>query len=625
MIRLEGGGTLLEDASELPRVPDRVRVLYADFETSSGDPALDSLDPWRHCTAIGAAVAFDGGPAWFVPRGLLATGWWAEACRAAVCWQNHNVKYDAHISKNDLGVAPPPELSCSVAGWKMVDSDRLGYGLDSLSRELFGADGGKRTWALAPYLHRCKDFGAVPLPVLAEYACRDLELARRLGAEVEARMPAESQGCWATERRVTRLLWEMEQTGVRVDPTQLKVVTYRTLARLLDLDARMEELAGRPFRAHVNEDCHDVLCTQHGLPVLAWTDPQERKDGTVGVPGPSFDKDALKLYLDHVDAPRELVQCMLDYRRLHTFKTLFLDCWDELHVGGVMHPTHNQTVRTGRMSASRPNTQQLSEEAKAMVVPPPGCAIVTADFSQIEFRFIAHYIENPRWVEAYCKDPWTDAHDWVSGMAGIPRKPAKTMNFRIAFGGGKKNVVAALSVEREVVGELRAAVEALGLEPSHAREEVLRRCRARGEQLYATYHGALPELKPTARAAERACRTRGYVRNHYGRRRRLPPEHAHKAFNNLNQSSAADLMKERLVAVRDEVPELALAAVVHDSVVGTCPLELVEAGPESELLLRLTRVMNSPSRPLRVPIRTAVGWSARSWADADARQFKPHR
>jgi DNA polymerase-1 len=626
MITFQSGGALLESEHELPSVPERIETLYLDFETSSGDPRLKSVDPWRDCSVIGASVKFNAdGPSQFVPRHLLLhNGWLRDVLRKTNAWCNANVKYDMHVLKNDLRLDPPAWVRCTLTGAKLIDSERVfkgGYGLDVLSRDWLARDISQYEWAMQPYLGRDnKDYGQIPLDILAEYACVDTDVAATLDTYIESRMPEESAGVWKTEQAMTSMLYRMEQYGVRVDPTQLKIVQLVTLKKLLELDERMEQfLGGQSFRANVNDDCYDVLCNRYGLPVLAWTEPQQRKDGTIGTPGPSFDWDALQLYLQHPDAPHALVEMMIEYREHDTFNNLFLKVWDDLNVDGVMHPNYNQTVRTGRMGCSKPNMQQLNTLAKTLIVPPPGYAIVSADFSQIEFRIIAHYLENRQWVDAYNADPWVDAHDYVARMCGISRKPAKTLNFQSAYGGGKKKMIAAMSVNKEVVAGVIAEIEAAYSQySSEARAHAVQAaCAKRGAEVYDAYHRMLPELKPVSRQAAGACSVRGYVRNLYGRRRHLGAKFAHKAFNSAVQSTAGDLTKERMLALEQEVPELLQVTQVHDCVLGLLPLDLLEGDENPRVLNNIVDCMNHPQLDLRVPVRTTIGWSSKNWAEAD--------
>lgn len=627
-----GCGTLIQMPEELPSIPSRIDRLYADFETSSGDPTKDSKNPWFDCTAIGASIAFGDGPVWFVPRGLLLhNNWFADVLARTVLWINHNIKYDMHVCANDLGIIPKCKVLCTLNSAKLINSDRGfsgGYGLDALSKDWLGEDIGQYEWAMRPYIlpRQNKDYGRIPLDLLAEYANVDVRTNRELHKYILDKLPAESQDVFETEQALTYHLFNMERTGVRVDPTDLQIKQVQVLYRMLVLEAELERIVGRSFRPHVNDDVYDVLCNQYGLPVLAYTTPDDDDELEAGakVGGPSFNKHALAMYAVHPFAPPGLVPAIQEYRKLNTFNNLFLNKWDKLNINGVMHCTFNQTVRTGRMSGSKPNLQQLNEVAKELIIPPPGYGIVSADLSQIEFRVIVHYLENKRCIEAYQNNPWTDFHNWVAETAGIPRKPAKTVNFLAGYGGGKKRMQAALSTNKDLVGNIIAAIEANpDILESHRAQAILDACKRKADQVYNDYHRLLPELKPTAKLAGSVCYRKGYVRNHYGRHCHKTQEASWAAFNTVCQGTAADLFKERTVAVAEEVPEFEQTAVVHDQIVGLLPLEILERdepenGGNHDTMRKIVHIMNSPRRPLRVPVRTGIGWSPKNWAHAQS-------
>jgi DNA polymerase-1 len=265
------------------------------------------------------------------------------------------------------------------------------------------------------------------------------------------------------------------------------------------------------------------------------------------------------------------------------------------------------------MSCSDPNLQQVTGSVKHLIVPPEGYGIITADYSQIEFRVIVHYLENAQCIAAYKKDPWTDFHSWVAEMVPTKRRPAKTINFMMGYGGGKARALQVLSLNKDVVGEVVAEIDKAGVRDEARASAIRQACEARAAQVFNKYHALLPELKSTSRMASNACRAKGFVRNHYGRRRHLPLEFSHRAFNAACQSTAGDMMKERMVALEKEVPEFLMTMQVHDQVVGVAPLEMLK---DDSLLKRIVNVMNAPERPLIIPIRTSIGWSDTSWGHA---------
>lgn len=625
MLTFDNGTTLIEHAHELPRIAGARRV-FADFETTSGHKSLMSTNPWHNCSVAGLGITVDDHKgAWYIPVGHhhgpnidkeVFIDWWFDTLDQSEEWCNHNVKYDAHVSANDLGVVVDPDytLKCTMTQAKIIDSDRLfkgGYGIDALSRSWLKEDIAQYEQALQPYLHNNKDYGAVPPDIMAPYGGQDVISCRRLDKYIEGRMHEDCRRVSRNEIELTLLLFEMEREGMRVNPDMLKVQEIKSMNEMMALDEQMFDITGQMFRADASEDCFDILCNMYGLPVMGWTE-----DGN-----PSFDKDTLKLYLTHADAPVELVKLMLQYRSLSTFVNFFVKPYQELHVDGVLHPSYNQAVRTGRMSCKKPNSQQLNYLAKALIIPGEGSSFFSIDDSQIEFRTIAHYTNNPTIVGAYNSNPWTDYHQLVANLCGIKRKPAKTINFLIGFGGGRALVETALGAELDLVGHLLEVAKKQAKNPEDV-DKIYRFLRnKKAKQVYDGYHEMIPELKRVSRKAAKVAEARGYVRNLLGRHRHLPEDRAHIAFNTLNQSTAADLMKERLVTLRRKLigTPIKFAAQVHDELLLRAPTEVLE---DPRTKRDIVYHMSHPDVDMRVPVRCSYGLSAKNWAEASAGEIK---
>lgn len=633
MIEFSNGGVLVTDVSELPR-PGRIRTLYKDLETTSRDPKLDALNPWHHCWVAGIAVTWDDHQrAYYVPVGHhdqrwnlpreAVQHWLRDLVAGAEKWTNHHVKYDVHAEYNDLRVdGTGLELTCTVVSSKLLDSDRVykgGYGLDALAKAWLHEDIDGYGARLKPYLHKNKDYGRIPADILGDYACQDVLTNRRLDRYVTANMPAESLPVWETERAMTRVLVAMERRGLLVSEQQLKIKKAMCMLTMVESAQRLHEIVGTPVLPTSNKDCFDVLCNHFGLPVLAWTNEDDDEKAS----NPSFDHDALLAYQARIDAPAEVVDLMLAYRDRSTMSGLMDNFMRQgIRFGDdglmVMHPSHNQCVRTGRMSVSDPNQMALSPEAKELVLPGPGCAFLSSDASQIEFRCIAHYTQDPKVIKAYCDDPDVDFHALVAKMCGIDRGPAKTTNFAIAFGQGRKSTVAQLGVNKKIVAAIMPVVEemiASGEIAPDQRDDMFKRLATqRGEEVYDTYHQMFPLMRGEARNAARVCRDRGWVRNVRGRRRHLPAEHSNKAFNTLNQSSAADIIKERMVALHSALTNtgIEIVAQVHDEILMVGPTESIEDPRTTRDIVAILEDVHC----LRVPLRFKYGTSRENWKTA---------
>lgn len=624
MRQFNNGAYLIECAAELPALAGV--NLFLDFETSSGSPKLDSLNPWHNCKVAGFAITVDDSPVYYVPYQhwqpcdqFICREWLDEIIVQCDNWINHNVKYDSHVAANDLFiVAMFCNLVCTLTLSKLLDSDRImrgGYSLDALALGWLQEDIRYLYQSLQPYLVRNKDYGKIPPDILGEYCSGQLMANRRLWHYLCEHIPEECLGVWQTEIKLTRRLFQMERTGLRVDPMQLKQEQYKTLNRMCAIDSELAKIVGHSFRPHVNEDCYDVICNQYGLPILAYTKDQETGEETQN---PSFDKYALVLYKAQPTAPIEVIGLIQEFRTLNQFNNLFLEPWQVYEKDGILHVTYNQCIRTGRMSCTEPNAQQLNEHAKQLIIPPDGCAIIAIDASQIEFRFIVHYIEDQKAITAYNENPDTDFHELAAQFCGIKRKPAKSINLGIGFGEGKKKLTKALASDPDLTAAIKEQVNAMENLTNEQRIEMFQTLAIkRALDVYNTWHDTFPTCKTTSKDVERVCKIRGYLRNMYGRHRHLPYQFAYRGFNTINQSSAADWIKERFSSLCDLLEEINAPikpiAIVHDEIVFIAPIGVANDWRTQRDLIGF---METLVIPLRVPMRCSIGVSSKCWAEA---------
>lgn len=611
------GGILITEASELPRPNKSWSKMYMDLETTSGNPKKNSLNPWHDCFVAGIALTVDDcKDAWYIPvqhhHGVnldihVVHQWVQDVFECCDVWINHNVKYDAQVMSYSFGVTWDKEVVDTVTLAKLVNSDRMHFGLKALAKEWLHENDHYED-ELKPYLVKNKDFGAIPSDICGEYACHDVLKNRRLYKFILANMPEESHDIARIENKTTEVLLDIERNGMKVNPSQLEVGEFLNLNAMTMIQDELANIVGYTFEPHVNADCHDVLCNKYGLPIVSWTDAGN----------PSFDKEALKSYLTYPGAPRDVINLMLQFRKKFVLTNTFIRPYRELNVDGLLHSSYNQTVRTGRMSCKMPNAQQLSSDAKEYIVCDDDEVMISCDYSQIEYRIIAHYIKDYGVIEAYKHDPFTDFHTWVAEMCEIHRKPAKTVNFLMGYGGGYERLLSNLIQIPELVGDILEQVEKLDIDDNEKKETFTMLARTRAGNVYRTYHDTMPGLKRTSRQAANLVLQRGYIRTLYGRRRHLPAEFAHRAFNSLCQGSAADLMKARLVELwlwlKEFAPDVKLIGVVHDEVLMRAPKEVVN----DRLLQSICFILEDVQMNLRVPIRTSCGMSTGNWRKASS-------
>lgn len=629
-----GLAQIVEDISELPDLSGASRM-FLDVETTGFSDDREAFNPYQGDRICGIAVTVDNHPhAWYVPFRHRDKDWnlpldnvqrWIKTLPASSEWINHNVKFDAHFMRHD-GYEHQGRMVDTVVLAKMIDSDRMGHALKPLCREWLGLDMDEAT-RVDSYLNglkkgnkKCKDFGAVPADILGEYACMDTLGNRELYRYLCQRKESGFADVWETEILLTPVLYDMECTGMRGDVLAIKREAVTVITRILEIHEEIANITGIEF-TDSNVHLFDILCVQMGLPPIAFNE-----EGNA-----SFDKNALAGYTIHPavladEKLKRLIDLIIECRRESTFNGLFLQTYLELmDDDGFLHPSFNQLVRTGRMSCRRPNAQQLNKRAKRLMIPPEGYGILRADASQIEFRLIAHYLNDEETLRAYRENPDTDFHQWVADSAHTNRAAGKTLNFAMGYGAGKKKVTASLSSNPDImleVGETVAQLVASGkIDPSAQESEFRRLCGERAEEVYYGYHERFPQLKKVTNLAARRARLRGYVFNVFGRRRHLPARAAHKAFNTVVQGGAMDFIKTRAVALAPrynrEMRELGILPFVnvHDELAWYVPLEV---GPDPAVCKMIDTELCHQPVPLRLPFTWDMGWSSRHWAEASA-------
>jgi len=640
MVKLAPNKVLVQSAAELPDASG-VRELFLDVETTSFVDGDKALNPYKGHRIAGVCVTWDENPtAYYIPMRHrdaqwnidldAALRWLRDTVSTCHDWVNHNVKFDAHFAAVDEAEFTGRLVDTMTAS-KVLDADRLykgGYGLDKLSAAWLEEDISRYEDKLKEFLAGVKlprnknanDYGLVPADIMGTYGCQDVLTTRALYRHLQRRMPEECHGVWDTEIKLTPVLYDIEREGLRVDRQQLEIAELKTVAKLARIEELIHEEVGFSVTPSSSDDCFDLLCNHYGLPVLVWSDKGN----------PSFDKEALVQYSNHPDIVSDpqrakVVKRLQTYRKAHTLLTFFIQPYLEHEVDGIMHPDYNQAVRSGRLSCRRPNAQQLSKEAKELVVPGDGEAFLSCDYSQIEFRIIVHYIKDVVAIKAYNEDPNTDFHTWVAEMCGIPRRPAKNVNFAIGFGAGKNRVTSMLAgvmeLMTDVVTRMNDLIESGKVEPSKRSQLFDALCTERANEVYQSYHRALPGLRPTSRRASSRIKSRGYVRNAYDRHLHLDPKAAHIAFNRLIQSTAADVMKERTVAVapryNSEIRDLGLriSASVHDETLFVGPRDVTY---DQRVVKKITGILENVAAEFRVPITTSAGWSDINWRIASS-------
>ncbi|HMM55859.1 MAG TPA: DNA polymerase I [Candidatus Desulfobacillus sp.] len=572
------------------------------------DTETTSLDPMQ-ARLVGLSFAVAPGEAAYLPlahryaaapeqlpldEALARLKPWLESSRHAKVGQN--LKYDMHVLANHGlrldGVAHDTLLESYVLeAEKSHDLDSLAarhLGIRTIGYDELTGKGAARI-----------GFEQVDIARAAEYAAEDADIALRLHAALQPRLaeaPRLEALCRDIELPVMRILFRMERNGVLIDAAQLARQGSSLGQRMLEIEAQAQELAGQPFNLNSPKQIQEILFERGGLPVLKKTPSG----------APSTDEEVLEqLALDY-----PLPKLILDYRGLAKLKGTYADKLPRMinPASGRVHTNFSQAVAvTGRLASSDPNLQNIpirTEEGRRIrqaFVAPAGARIVSADYSQIELRIMAHLSGDAGLLEAFAdgEDIHRATAAEVFGVApgevsAEQRRYAKVINFGLIYG-----------------------MSAFGL----ARQLGIERAAAQGwiDRYFARYPGVANYMEATREQA----RSLGYVETVFGRRLSLPEIRAaaparrqaaeRAAINAPMQGSAADIIKLAMIAVQGWLDAEGLRALlilqVHD--------ELVLEVPEAEVAAvksQLPKLMAGVAR-LSVPLAAEVGVGA-NWDEA---------
>ncbi|HET7321445.1 MAG TPA: DNA polymerase I [Longimicrobiaceae bacterium] len=441
-------------------------------------------------------------------------------------------------------------------------------------------------------------FAEVPLERCRDYACEDADIAwqlmERFAPELE-RLHLEDL-FRRIEMPLVPVLAEMEWNGIRIDEPFFADLHARLASELSALEKEIHEVAGEEFNINSNPQLRVILFEKLELPVIKRTKT-----------GPSTDASVLEELAAQGHA---LPTLLLQYRQLDKLLSTYVDALPALvnPETGRLHTSFNQTVAsTGRLSSSDPNLQnipirtELGAEIRRGFVPAEGNLFVSADYSQIELRILAHYSQDPAFVEAFRSGE--DIHRQTAALVfGVPveevtkemRGRAKTVNFAVIYG----------------IGPFSLAQQ-LGVTNAEAKEFIER------------YFERFPGVRRYLDEQIELARKQGYVETLTGRRRYIP-EIVSKNFNIRSfgeraatnapiQGSAADLIKVAMIDIQNALSagevEAKMLLQVHDELVFEAPRAQVDA------LLELVCDKMEHAVELRVPLRVETG-VGENWLEA---------
>lgn len=542
----------------------RADTIGIDTETTSLDAMNASL--------VGISIAFQAGEAVYIPVGHSLTAAPEQLDLQDVLGRlkphlenpalkkiGQNLKYDQHVFAN-YGIALNGIAGDAMLASYIIES-HLGHGLDELSGRWLGLE-------TITYESLCGKgakqigFADVAIGQATEYAAQDADFALRLEAHLRAQMDEKQLEMYEKmELPVAQVLFEMERNGVQIDRAELTRQSAELGAELMKLEQEAYAAAGQPFNLNSPKQLQEILFDKMGIPTKGL-----KKTAKGGI-------STNEAVLEQLAPDYPLPKIILQNRSLAKLKSTYTDKLPEMISprDNRVHTTYAQAVAiTGRLASNNPNLQNIpirtteGRRVRRAFTAPPGSVIVSADYSQIELRIMAHLSGDKTLIAAFQngEDVHRRTAAEVFGIApenvsSEQRRYAKTINFGLIYGMGQYGLA-----------------KSLGIDNLSAKNFI--------DRYFARYPGVAEYMQ---RAKEQAA-AQGYVETLFGRRLYLPDirnknanaragaERA--AINAPMQGTASDLIKRAMIdvsrwLVSDDLKSK-LIMQVHDELV----LEVVE-------------------------------------------------
>jgi DNA polymerase-1 len=566
------------------------RLTCIDTETTSLDAMQAEL--------VGISLSIEMGKACYIPvahrtgEEQLDRDWvlaqlkpWLEDPQAKKLGQN--LKYDIHVFANDQIQVQGVEHDTLLESY--VLESHLSHSMDNLAQRHLGIKTITYEEVCGKGAHQI-GFDQVDLKTATEYAAEDADITLRLHHHLWPqleRMPSLRYVYEQIEMPAMRVLGIMERNGITIDREKLSLQGQEVGKKLLVLEKEIHQLAGQPFNIQSPKQIGEILFGQLQLPVIKKTPSG----------APSTDEEVLQKLAEDFPLPARI----LDYRSLAKLMSTYIEKLPRMvnPKTGRVHTNYAQAVAvTGRLASNDPNLQNIpvrTEEGRRIreaFVPQTGYRLVSADYSQIELRIMAHIAEDENLLAAF--KAGKDIHQATAAeIFAIPldqvsseqRRYAKVINFGLIYGMSAYGLAGNLKIER-----------------------------AAAQQYIAKYFERYPGVAQYMERTREEARTNGYVETVFGRRLWLPDIKANgprrqgaerAAINAPMQGTAADLIKLAMVAVQNwlerEKLKTKMLLQVHDELVFEAPPEELE-----HLKSSLPQLMGSIAK-LKVPLIVSIG------------------
>ena len=599
---VEGHYETILDLDGLRRIASAVR----DAGELAIWSVLDIEDPVR-ADLVGVAVSWLEGVSAYIPMGHRYIGApeqlsWDEAGPVLEPLLENSLIPKLTLAKRERvlwarrGVAlRGVEFDPALASY-LLDPARHAHRLEDVARQELNAELGEAERVLGKG-KKAISWDAAEVSTVAAYANERADYTLRLSGLLTPRMHEGEfrRLFYEIELPLAGVLAKMERDGINVDAQLLAELSLEADAELEKLIARCTELAGKEFNVSSPRQLETILFDELELPVVKKTKTARSTDHDV---------------LEELALLHPLPQAILEYRSVSKLKNTYLDALPrELNAEtGRIHTRYNQVVAaTGRLSSSDPNLQnipirtEMGRRIRDAFIPQTGWSMLSADYSQIELRVLAHLSRDPELVQAFAGEE--DVHvKTACALFGVEpdevtkdmRGQAKTVNFAVIYGQTQFALARNLKIERR---EAKRYIDAF----------------------FEQYSGVKAFLDQVVEQA----RENGLVTTMLGRRRTLPDIRSRNhnlraaaeriARNTPIQGTAADIMKVAMVQIQRELEARALESrmvlTVHDELVFESPPD--ENDALEELVLRQMQT----AVPLSVPLPVEAGWGP-NWGSA---------
>ena len=604
----------LEQDYRTIRTEEGLRAVLAEMREAGRfavDTETTSIDPMR-AELVGISLCARAGLAYYIPLNLdppLLGGRAAviEAVRplledASLGKTGQNIKYDLHVFQRAGIRVRGTEFDTMIASY-CLSSGVGAHNLDALALRHFGY---KKipTKELLGTGKKQITFDQVDIDLAGKYAAEDADFTWRLREKLEPELESEKVASIYHDLEIPliEVLCAMEHEGIRVSLPHLEKMSVDLAERITSIEERIYERAGEPFNLNSPAQVGEVLFGKLEVHRAADIRPRKTKTG-------QFKTDAA--VLQKLAPHHEVPQLILDYRQLAKLKSTYVDNLPTMvhPETGRIHTSFNQAVAaTGRLSSDKPNLQNIPirtaegrEVRRAFIARDQGWQLLSADYSQIELRILAHVSKDDALCSAFRAGEDIHArtaalvHGILPGM--VPpdlRSQAKAINYGLMYGMGPQRLA----------GETGMTLK-------------------ESKDFIASYFKALPKVKSYLDKTLEQARADGEVWTLFGRRRPLPDIDAsngmlrvaaeNMAVNTPIQGTAADIIKRAMLALHAKLEAAGTRArlllQVHDELVLDVPDD------ELETVTEYVRETMENAADLEVPLVATIGHGP-TWLDA---------